>query len=168
MIDFTIAIVTGKEEKGKVMVEAITDVFQVQVFPTGNALLEYLENNEIDLTLIDFGIQDMSAVELQQTINKDYPDVHTVMITGIDRSKCIVESMKKRAMDYIYQTEDQERFKSDVCKLVRFVIDDKKRYKAESALRETGLYTLIKDIYENRNIDIDEIKKEIERLHKRE
>jgi hypothetical protein len=75
--------------------------------------------------------------------------------------------MKRRAMDYIYKTEDPERFRSDVCKLVRFLIEEKKRRKAESALRETGLYNLIKDVYEDRKVDIDAIKKEIDKIDKK-
>ncbi len=167
MIDFSIGIVDNDKERLDIMGQAIVDVFKVYKFGSGKGLLDNLARQPLELVLIDFNIPDMNSLQLQQEINKDYPDTHTVMMTAIDRSKCVIESMKRRAMDYIYKTEDPERFRSDVCKLVRFLIEEKKRRKAESALRETGLYNLIKNVYEDRKVDIDEIKKEIDKIDKR-
>ncbi len=167
MIDFSIGIVDNDKERLDTMSQALAEVFKVVTFVSGQAALESLGGNPLELVIIDFNIPDINALQLQQEINKDFPDTHTVMVTSIDRSKCVIESMKRRAMDYIYKTDDQERFRSDVCKLVRFLIEEKKRRKAEIALRETGLYNLIKDVYEDRKVDIDAIKKEIEKIDKK-
>jgi DNA-binding NtrC family response regulator len=167
MIDFTIGILDNDKERAERMAQAISEVFKVCTFDSGQAVLSSLKKNPLELVIIDFNIPDINSLQLQQEINKDFPDTHTVMMTSIDRSKCVIESMKRRAMDYIYKTDDQERFRSDVCKLVRFLIEEKKRRKAESALRETGLYNLIKDVYEDRKIDIEAIKKEIDKIEKK-
>lgn len=164
MIEYAIGIVEHDEERRAFMCQTIGDIFKVTAFASGKELLDYLSEKQCDLVLIDFNISDMSALDLQQAVNKDYPDVGTIMITAIDRSRCVIESMKKRAMDYIYRTDDPERFRSDVCKTVRHLIDERKRHFTEHALKETGLYQLIQDVYEHRTVSVDEIKQEIEKL----
>jgi DNA-binding NtrC family response regulator len=166
MIDFSIGIVDNDKERLAIMAQSLAEIFKVYKFGSGKGLLDNLAQQPLELVLIDFNLPDINSLQLQQEINKDHPGTHTVMMTSIDRSKCVIESMKRRAMDYIYKTEDPERFRSDVCKLVRFLIEEKKRRKAETALRETGLYNLIKDVYEDRKVDIDAIKKEIDKIDK--
>jgi len=132
------------------MTMALRGSFQTEAVKTGKDGLAKIQLFKPDLVLIDFQVADMSSVQVQQEIAKQYPDIHTVMISNVDRSKISLESMKKRAMDYIYRSDDQGRFINDVCKLVRYLIDVKYKKSDDNALVASGFYDLAKRLHEDK------------------
>jgi len=162
MVDFKVCIVEHNDAIRDNMVRALKDSFKTEAVKTGTQALQIMSTFQPDLVLIDFQIEDMSSVQLQQQITQEYPHIHTAMISNVDRSKVYLESMKRRAMDYIYRTEDAERFLSDVCKLARYIIDMKFREPQETAFKASGFYDLAKKLYENKKWTVDEIQKMVE------
>lgn len=162
MVDFRILVVEHDDESRELMMQTLSASFHTTVVKTGAEALEIVSSVNPDLVLIDFQLHDISSVEVQQTIAKTYPQVHTVMITNVDRSKISLHSMKKRAMDYIYRSIDSERFMNDICKLVRWLIDMKYTTKRDQELVASGFYDLAKKLYEEKKWTAEEIQKILE------
>ncbi|MBU1864039.1 MAG: response regulator [Candidatus Omnitrophica bacterium] len=166
MVDFKILIAEHDKNMKKMMSDTLKDSFKTEVVETGAEALKKIATFKPEIVFIDFQIDDMSSIELQQEIAKNYPEVHAVMMSNIDRSKISLQSMKKRAMDYLYRSEDAERFLSDVCKLVRWLIDIKYQSPKESALVASGFYDLAKKLYEEKKWSVEEIEKILEERNK--
>ena len=159
MVNFKILIIEHDDEMCALMVNTLKNSFKTEAVKKGNEALQKISAFKPELVLIDFQIDDMSSVQLQQEINKQYPGIHTVMISSVDRSKISLESMKRRAMDYIYRSSDTERFLNDICKLVRYLIDVKDKTSKDHALVASGFYDLAKKLYEEKQWTVDEIQK---------
>ena len=166
MVDFKILIVERDEQMRHLMFKTLRPSFKTEAAQSGREAMEKIALSEPDLVLVDFQIEDMSSIELQQEVNKKHPNVHVAMISNIDRSKISLESMKRRAMDYIYRSDDQERFVNDVCKLVRYLIDVKYKVPKESELISSGFYDLAKKLYEEKKWTPEEIQQILEGRHK--
>lgn len=159
MIDFKLLIVERSDEMRDVMVTTLSKSFKVDAAKDGQECLKIIETSKPELVLIDYHIQDMSSIELQQEIAKKYPDVHTAMISNIDRTKVSLESLKRRAMDYIYRSDDEERFLSDVCKLVRYIIDIKYKIPKDAEIIASGFYELARKLYDEKKWTVDDIER---------
>jgi DNA-binding NtrC family response regulator len=166
MIEFKILIVERDENVRHTMYKTLRDSFTTQAVESGHEALEKIKQEKPDLVLIDFQIADMSSIELQQEISKTNPDIHVAMISNIDRSKISLESMKRRAMDYIYRSDDTERFINDVCKLVRYIIDVKYKVPKEKEIISSGFYDLAKKLYEEKKWTVEDIHKMLEERDK--
>jgi len=162
MIEFKILIVERDENMRHTMYKTLRESFTTLAAESGKEALEKIDQEKPDLVLIDFQISDMSSIQLQQEISKKYSDIHVAMISNIDRSKISLESMKRRAMDYIYRSDDTERFVSDVCKLVRYIIDVKYNVPKDKEIISSGFYDLAKKLYEEKKWTVEDIHKMLE------
>lgn len=162
MVDFNILIVESGDEIRELMESSLQDSFKVRAVTSGEKALKMIDEFDPQLVLIDYQIEDMSSIQLQQEISKMFPEVHSAMISNIDRSKISLDSMKKRAMDYIYRSEDKERFISDVCKLVRYIIDIRYKAPKEREVLSSGFYDLAKKLYTEKKWTVEEIEKILE------
>jgi DNA-binding NtrC family response regulator len=163
MVDFKILIVETDDAMRRMMHTVLEGAFVVNLFKTGKEALERIDKLKPDLVMIDYQIKDISAVSLQQEIMKRKSDSTVVMISNIDRTQISLESMKRRAMDYIYRSNDPERFLNDVCKLVRYIIETKKMT-IDEGMRTTGYYALAKKLYEEKKWTVEDIKRALQKL----
>jgi len=167
MVEFKILIIENNDEQRASMLEALKASFQTEAVKTGKEGVGKIAIFKPDLVLIDFQVTDMSSVQVQQEIAKIDSNIHSVMISNVDRSKISLQSMKKRAMDYIYRSDDQERFINDVCKLVRYLIDVKYKKSDENALVASGFYDLAKRLYEEKKWSVEDIQRMLEERNKK-
>jgi len=157
MVNFKVMLIVDDESLRNLMAEILSEHFYVKAVTNGaDAIKEGVEFNP-DLALIDFQIVDMSAVSLQREMIEKIENIHTAMITNVDRDKIPIRSVRRRAMDYIYRTDDKERFLSDVCKLVRYVIDVKHQMDKDKDLRDSGFYSFAQRLHDERKWTVDDI-----------
>ena len=161
MVDFKVLIVENDDTMRELMESSLGESFNVKAVKGGKEALSVMNSFGASLVLIDFQIEDMSSVAVQQEIMKMYPEVHTAMISNIDRSRMSLDSMKKRAMDYIYRSEDTERFLSDVCKLVRYIIDTRYQIPHHREVVASGFYDLAKRLYEEKRWTVEDIERKL-------
>ena len=162
MIDYTIALVDTNEAQLNWMECVLSEFFKIKKYKLGKDLVKDLDGLKADLVMIDFDISDMSSLDLQQEIRKNRPDVETAMISVLDRSKCVIQSMRKRAMDYVFRSSDKERFITDVCKLVRYLIEMKTLSKYQAFLKKIGLEKVFDGFENGQEIKADDLQKAID------
>jgi DNA-binding NtrC family response regulator len=75
--------------------------YTVDVAPSAEKALERLEAGDIDLLVTDIRMPGVSGVELTQRVQKRWPDIPVIVITGDTDIETAVEVLKLGASDYI-------------------------------------------------------------------
>jgi len=73
---------------------------------SGKECLETLENREIDVVILDIKMPGMDGIETLREINKRFPLVEVIMLTGHGTIETAVEGMKLGAFDYLLKPAD--------------------------------------------------------------
>ncbi|MBF8267139.1 MAG: Response regulator [Dehalococcoidia bacterium] len=69
--------------------------------PSGEAALEVLSNNAVDVLLLDILMPGMSGLTCFEYIREMYPDVAVVFVTATDDVSLAVRNMRQGAYDYL-------------------------------------------------------------------
>lgn len=75
--------------------------YEVTLAHNGKKALEELDNNEPDLVLCDFRLEDIDGKELLIKIKEKYPGTPVIIVTGYSDIKVAVDVMKLGAYDYV-------------------------------------------------------------------
>jgi two-component system response regulator HydG len=75
--------------------------FDVSTASSGTSGMEALKNNEFNLVLCDFRLEDTDGREMLRNIKSQYPKTGVIIITGYSDIKMAVELIKMGAYDYI-------------------------------------------------------------------
>ncbi|MGF7079468.1 sigma-54-dependent transcriptional regulator [Mucilaginibacter sp. UYCu711] len=75
--------------------------FYVSTAASGNSGIEQLKNEEFDLVLCDYRLEDTDGREMLRKIKNQYPNTGVIIITGYSDIKMAVELIKMGAYDYI-------------------------------------------------------------------
>ncbi len=75
--------------------------FEATTASNGSTGLELLKNNEFNLVLCDYRLEDTDGREILKVIKNQYPKTGVIIITGYSDIKMAVELIKMGAYDYI-------------------------------------------------------------------
>ncbi|MES2426432.1 MAG: sigma-54 dependent transcriptional regulator [Bacteroidota bacterium] len=75
--------------------------YDVSTASNGSTGMEFLKNEEFDLVLCDFRLEDTDGREMLRKIRSLYPKTGVIIITGYSDIKMAVELIKMGAYDYI-------------------------------------------------------------------
>ncbi|MDB5193528.1 MAG: sigma-54-dependent Fis family transcriptional regulator [Segetibacter sp.] len=75
--------------------------YEVTLAHNGKKALEELENNEPNLVLCDFRLEDIDGKEMLIKIKEKYPKTPVIIVTGYSDIKVAVDVMKLGAYDYV-------------------------------------------------------------------
>jgi len=87
--------------------------YSVDTAPEGKTALQKLEDGDYDLLLSDIKMPGMSGLELLETVNGRWPDLHVILMTAYGTIEDAVRAMKNGAYNYIQKgsestTEEME------------------------------------------------------------
>ena len=137
----------------------------------GKSALEYLENNDVDLIILDVFMPYMDGFETLRQIRKKQIPVDVIMVTAANEREQLKEGLHLGVVDYLVKPFTFERFKvaldkfiaqsealKDLDKVNQKKIDflkDKSRKKANElypkGIQEKTLQTIIEHLKENKN-----------------
>ena len=137
----------------------------------GKSALEYLENNDVDLIILDVFMPYMDGFETLRQIRKKQIPVDVIMVTAANEREQLKEGLHLGVVDYLVKPFTFERFKVALDKFIAQVealkdldkvnqknIDfliDKSRKKANKlypkGIQEKTLQTIIEHLRENKN-----------------
>ena len=137
----------------------------------GKSALEYLENNDVDLIILDVYMPYMDGFETLRQIRKKQISVDVIMVTAANEREQLKEGLHLGVVDYLVKPFTFERFKvaldkfiaqvealKDLDKLNQKNIDfliDKSRKKANElypkGIQEKTLQTIMEHLKENKN-----------------
>lgn len=84
------------------MVDALRrEHYQVEGVESGEAALEWLKGNQVDLLLLDLKLSDLPAPVLVQRLRQRGCETPFIVVTGHGDERTAVEIMKQGALDYV-------------------------------------------------------------------
>jgi DNA-binding NtrC family response regulator len=75
--------------------------FKVFSAYTPNQAFSILNSNEIDIIIIDILLPEMNGIDVLSFVNKNYPDIEAIMISGHGDMDIVIKAMQKGAIDFL-------------------------------------------------------------------
>ncbi len=91
-----------------------------------------LSSHDIGLVLLDVNMPYLSGVELLPQIVAEYPDVHVMVISGLNQIDIAVDCMKKGAIDFYVKTVEVNRLVKGVQRALRAIELERENNKMRS------------------------------------
>lgn len=85
----------------------------------GPEAIKAIEKETFDLALVDLRMQGMDGIEVLENIKKIKPHLPVIIYTGYGSVTTAVESMRKRAADYLNKPFSPEELKSSIKKALQ-------------------------------------------------
>lgn len=92
--------------------EAVEGFIVVGAVKTGKTALEFLEQNEVDLMILDLYLPQISGLEALNTLRREGWAVDIIVITAADDSKTITTVLRQGVVAYIEKPFQFERYRS--------------------------------------------------------
>ena len=108
--------------------------FDVDVAHSGREVLQKLEDGGYDLILLDYGLPDMSGLEVLDEIHSGNDGVPVIMITGQGSEDIAVKALTTGAVDYIVKSESFHEG------IVSCVEKNLEKYELQQEVRKTKEY----------------------------
>ncbi len=84
--------------------------YKVDDVESGEQALEFINNNNYNLLLLDINLPNINGVEVLKRVKKKLPQCEVIMMTAYGNVKTAVESMRLGAYDYISKPFDVKKF----------------------------------------------------------
>ncbi len=99
----TILVVDDSKANLTLAKQALDEIYQVSLVPSGQMALRFLEKKIPDLILLDINMPEMDGLETLRQIraNHDYKDVPVIFLTARTDAETEVECLKLGAADFI-------------------------------------------------------------------
>jgi len=108
MYRYKILIVDDDKLLQKSLFNILSEKYNTIIVGTGEACLQYLSKNDVDLVLLDIKLPGIDGVETLKMIRNQSTDVSVIMMTAFEDVKTVITSMKIGAFDYLVKPLDIE------------------------------------------------------------
>lgn len=129
--------------------------YRVQTAQTGEAALELLQQEVIDLVLLDIYLPDINGMEVLKTLKQRAPEVEVLMISGHGTVTDAVEAVKMGAYGFIEKPLERERLLLGVQQGLerRHLVRERDHYQAQQQEQSemVGKTTAMRKIFEQVN-----------------
>jgi DNA-binding NtrC family response regulator len=101
-VNRTVLIVEDEPDTATLLAESLRRRgFHVDAVYSGEACLEYLQREKVDVVVTDVRMPGMSGLELCEKLRDQYPDLLPLVITGVGGLETVIEAIRAGAYDYI-------------------------------------------------------------------
>lgn len=131
----------------------------VQTASNGAEALEKIKHDKPDVVLSDIRMPQMDGVELMQHLNKNYPDIKIIILSGYSDFEYLNVSIKSNVTEYLLKPTDVDEFE-EVFARVRSKIDEERQKerefeKSKDSYLDNLLSTLLRG-YEDEAVQSDD------------
>ena len=117
------------------------DNLRVNIVDSLNKAIKYINNNNVDATLLDLSLPDSSGLETLTKFRKASPDMVVVVLTGTEDERTGIDTVRLGAQDYLIKGQTEGRV---IARSVRYAIE---RKQAEDAVKKaTRRFELLSEI----------------------
>jgi len=110
--------------------------FQTKGAANGKIALNLLENDIFDLIITDYRMQEMDGMHFLKTIQKQFPTLKVIMITGYGSIEHAVEAMQSGAINYISKPVKPQKLLDIINETLSLVQDEKQKEKGYRTLEK--------------------------------
>lgn len=93
----------------------------------GAEALELISENKPDVILSDIRMPKVDGVELMQTVNKKYPDIKMIILSGYNDFEYLNTAIKNNVVEYLLKPTDIDEFE-ETFKRIKQKIDDERAH----------------------------------------
>ena len=90
----------------------------IEKMKSGITLLDYIENNEVDLILIDIFLPVMTGIDLCKAIKQKYPQVIVIGMSSQSERSLVMQFIQNGGNGYILKSASFEEFKNCINKAI--------------------------------------------------
>jgi DNA-binding response OmpR family regulator len=105
--------------------QSLTDILRLEGFsvnsvPNGQAAVEYVRTNPVELLIVDLRMPGMDGLEVIQVINQISPETEVILLTAFGSTETAIQALRLRVHDYLLKPASPAQVVSSVKKgLVR-------------------------------------------------
>src|SRR5699024_155155 len=77
-------------------------------FTTGNAVLEFMDKQEVDVVLLDISLPDINGTSLCQTMKEKFPETRVLAISNHDERSIVTAMLQNGASGYLLKNASAE------------------------------------------------------------
>ncbi len=113
-------LIVDDEEIARTNMEYVLkkDGYVCKTAANGIAALEVLASEDIDLIISDLKMERMDGLELLAAVNRSYPEVPVIMVTGFASVQSAVQAMKSGAAYYLGKPVNLEELRKTVAEVM--------------------------------------------------
>jgi DNA-binding NarL/FixJ family response regulator len=93
------------------------EVEQINVFQRGSEVLDFLQNNKVDVVISDLQMPEMNGIELTAKIHEKFADVKVLILTIDDEPYKIRQAISAGASGYLLKDTDKAELEEAIKKL---------------------------------------------------
>ncbi|MDD2235900.1 MAG: response regulator [Kiritimatiellae bacterium] len=102
-----VLLVDDEQDFTELMVHALRALpYCIEAVNSGEAALQHIENNRVDILITDVRMPGMSGFDLMEKVHQINPDTHVIAISAHGKLDTAVEFMKKGAVDFLQKPVD--------------------------------------------------------------
>lgn len=110
--------------------------YSVNAVESGEAALDFLENHDIDLALLDIRMSGMSGVDVMREIKERWPHIAVILLTGYASIDSAIAAVRSGADDYLMKPSSAETIKESVSQALDKHLRERRRDELLGQLRE--------------------------------
>jgi DNA-binding NtrC family response regulator len=99
--------------------ESYAGITNIMTCSDSRQVVDILDTGRIGLVLLDLTMPHLSGEELLELIAEKYPEIATIVISGLNQIETAVGCMRRGAFDYFVKTDDEDRMIGGVLRAVR-------------------------------------------------
>ncbi|HJR80980.1 MAG TPA: response regulator transcription factor [Anaerolineales bacterium] len=105
--------------------QSLTDILRLEGFsvnsvPNGQAAVEYVRTNPVELLIVDLRMPGMDGLEVIQVVNQISPETEVILLTAFGSTESAIQALRLRVHDYLLKPAPPSQVVSSVKKgLVR-------------------------------------------------
>jgi signal transduction histidine kinase len=117
--------------------------FNILLAEDGEAGLEALRNNSVDLVLLDINMPKMDGIETLRHITEEFSNVDVMMLTGFADFSTAIDCLKKGAKDYLVKPIEITELVSRVRSSLRARTSERSLKEMQSKFMSTFLHDML-------------------------
>ncbi len=84
-------------------------LLRTEICTDSRTVVDRLSSHTFDLILLDLNMPHVDGFEILDSVSEHFPDLHVIVITGVDKVDTAVECMKRGAFDFLSKPVDGNR-----------------------------------------------------------
>lgn len=99
--------------------ESYAGITNITTCSDSRQVMDILDSGRIGLVLLDLTMPHLSGEELIELIAEKYPEIVTIVVSGLNQVETAVACMRRGAFDYFVKTDDEDRMIGGVLRAIR-------------------------------------------------
>jgi DNA-binding response OmpR family regulator len=101
--------------------QSLTDILRLEGFsvnsvPNGQAAVEYVRTNPVELIVVDLRMPGMDGLEVIQVVNQISPETEVILLTAFGTTETAIQALRLRVHDYLLKPAPPAQVVSSVKK----------------------------------------------------